>query len=985
MQLKKLLNVIYFAFCCLFTLPVLAQTKVVTGKVTDAKDNSALPGVSVIVKGTSTGTNTSANGTFKLSVPASATTLVFTFVGYTSQEAAITGSSAINIKLQSNATALSEVAVVSVGYGSQRKKDVTGAVSNISSKDFNQGTIINPLDQIQGKVAGLVITQGGGDPNQTATVRLRGQTSLSGSQSPLFVVDGIQLDDPTQFQNIPPGDIASYDVLKDASATAIYGSRGANGVIIVTTKRGSAGKTTVDYNGYVSLANQSNYYDLLSASQIRALPNFQASLEAGGNTDWQRAITRTAFTHSNNLALSGGANGFSYRASFNYQNQQGVVINSGKEQLGIRFNAEQRALNDKLVISLGVSNVNTNRKLTDYRSIGYVFNAPPTYPVRNADGSFYTFTGFNQANPVEHLSQILNTNNEYLTLINANIDYKITPDLTVGVFGTTSRNNVQTHYFVPVFPDEGNVNSAADNNYNTNSYKGNVHINYDKSFGKHNISAVLVGEYNDYLFNSFSANGQQFIAPQNLDNNLGSGISAFNVIGSNKSEYKIRSNLARVNYNYDGRYYATASVRRDESNKFGENNQVGIFPSFDLAYRFKKDFLNNVSWITDMKLRVGYGVVGNSEPIGPYTTLGLVNSQTPGGTPTHYYDPVTKTYPLSYSPIQNPNPNLRWEERHGRNIGLDFSLFNDRLSGDLNYYNDKTKNLLYNYSVPTPPNVYNTTFANVGELNNKGFEVALTGRILVGDGLNWTSSGNIAFTKTHITSLSGTYNGNPITTDEIPVGYAQGRGLSADPITYLRPGYAPNVFYLTHYTGTDAAGNQLFDGKTLAAYSAAGTSPKKYYINPAQKFNYGFNNSFSYKNFSLSFFIRGVYGQKIFDNTLLNIETVTRLPGTNVTTTAITNGTKDAPVSSDRWLENASYLRLDNASLAYNFKNVKGFSTLRVYVATNNLFVITKYRGLDPEVTVADNNQAYIDANYNAYGYYPKTRSFTLGTNISFK
>lgn len=985
MNLKKLLYFGFIALICFIVQPALAQNKTITGNVTDSKDGSALPGVSVIVKGSSVGTNTSANGSFSLSVPSSATTLVFTSIGYTTQEIAITGKAVINIALRPNATALSEVAIVSVGYGSQRKKDVTGAVANISSKDFNQGTIINPLDQIQGKVAGLVITQGGGDPNQTATVRLRGQTSLSGSQSPLFVVDGIQLDDPNQFQNIPPGDIASYDVLKDASATAIYGSRGANGVIIVTTKRGSAGKTTVDYNGYVSLANQSNYYDLLSASQVRALPNFQTSLEAGGNTDWQRAITRTAFTHSNNLALSGGANGFSYRASFNYQNQQGVVINSGKEQLGIRFNAEQRALNDKLIISLGISNVNTNRKLTDYRSIGYVFNAPPTFPVRNADGSFYTFTGFNQANPVEHLSQILNTNNEYLTLINANIDYKVTPDLTVGVFGTTSRNNVQTHYFVPVFPDEGNVNSAADNNYNTNSYKGNVHINYDKSFGKHNVSATLVGEYNDYLFDSFSANGQQFIAPQNLDNNLGSGISAFNVIGSNKSEYKIRSNLARVNYNYDGRYYVTASVRRDESNKFGENNEAGIFPSFDLAYRFKKDFLSDVNWINDIKLRAGYGVVGNSEAIGPYSTLGLVNSQTPGGTPTHYYDPVTKTYPLSYSPIQNPNPNLRWEERHGRNIGLDFSLFNDRLSGDLNYYNDITKNLLYNYSVPTPPNVYNTTLANVGALSNKGFEVALTGRILVGEGLNWTASGNIAFTKTRITSLSGTYNGNPITTDEIPVGYAQGRGLSADPITYLRPGYAPNLFYLTHYTGIDAAGNQLFDGKTLAAYSAAGTAPKKYYIDPTPKFNYGFNNSFSYKNLSLSFFIRGIYGQKIFDNTLLNIETVTRLPGTNVTKATLTNGTKDAPVSSDRWLENASYLRLDNASLAYNFKNVKGFSTLRVYIATNNLFVITKYRGLDPEVTVAENNQAYIDANYNAYGYYPKTRSFTLGTNISFK
>ncbi|WP_419700040.1 SusC/RagA family TonB-linked outer membrane protein [Mucilaginibacter sp. NFX135] len=981
MQLKNLLKVSCLAIFCFFAVPALAQNKVITGKVTDSHDGSPMPGVSIVAKGSTIGTNTGPDGSFKLSMPASNNTLVVSFIGYVKQEVDITGKTSINIALVGSATALSEVQIVSVGYGSSRKKDLTGAVSNVSAKDFNQGAIINPLQQVQGKVAGLVITQGGGDPNQNATVRLRGQTSLTGSQSPLFVVDGIQLDDPTQFQNIPPGDIASYDVLKDASATAIYGARGANGVIIVNTKRGSAGKTQVDYNGYGSLSKQSKYYDLLTSSEFRALPNFQQSLEAGGNTDWQKAVTRTAYTHSNNLAISGGASGFTYRASLNFQNQEGVVINSGKKQLGIRFFAEQKALNDKLDIQFGISNVNTTRKLTDYNSISYVFNAPPTFPVYNTNGSYYTFTGFNLANPVEHLNQILNTNNEYLTLINANINYTLAPGLKVGVFGTTSRNNVQTHYFVPVFPDEGNVNTATDNNYNTNSYKGDVHINYDRSFGKHTISAALVGEYNDYLYSTFNAGGQQFLVPANLDNNLGGGNPSFNVIGSNKSEYKIRSNLARVNYNYDGIYYVTASIRRDESNKFGSNHQVGYFPSFDLAYRFKRDLLGDVDWINDLKLRAGYGVVGNSEAIGPYSTLGLVNSQTPGGTPTRFYDPVTKSYLSAYSPIQNPNPDLRWEERHGRNIGLDFSLFNDRLSGDINYYNDKTKNLLYNYSVPTPPFVYNSILANVGSLTNKGIEIALTGKILTGEGLNWTANGNIAFSKTRITSLSGTYNGNVLTTDEIPVGYAKGRGLSADPITYLRPGYAPNLFYLPHYTGNDANGNQTFDGQTLAQNG----SPKKYYIDPSPKFNYGLSNSFNYKNWSLNFFIRGIYGQKLFNNSLLNVETVTRLPSNNTTKEALTNGTKDGPVSSDRWLQGASFLRLDNASLGYDFKNVKGFSTLRVYVAANNLFVITKYKGLDPEVTVAENDQAYIDANYGGYGYYPKTRTFTLGTNISFK
>ena len=974
MKLKNLLRVSFFALLCFFVLPAMAQNKTVTGKVTDAKDGSPLPGVTITIKGTTNGTNSDVNGAFSLSVPSSGATLVVSFLGYTTQEVAA-GDAPLNIKLQASATALNEVVVVGVGYGTQRKKDVTGAVESIGSKDFNQGAIINPLDQIQGKVAGLIITQQGGDPNnEGARIAIRGQTSISGDQSPLFVIDGVATSSGSQFQNLSPNDIESYDVLKDASATAIYGSRGANGVIIVTTKKGKAGRTSIDYNAYAGVSNQAKYFHLLNASEyskaIEAIPGVTPSTyELGGNTDWQKAVTRSALTHSNNVAIAGGSNGFSYRGSINYEDQQGIVINTGKKQLGLRFNAEQKALNDKLDITLNISNTTVYRnQLGDGNVFNYfIFNAPPTYPVKNPDGSYYQFTDYNLANPVQHLNEITNKGTSYQTLANATVNYTLLPGLKVGVTGINIHDNTLTHYFYPTFKLEGNINNASQNSYNVNTYEANAHINFDKSFGKHTISATGVYEYNDFNNESFSASGADFAVPPLLDNNLGGGDPLKNLINSSKDEYKIISFLARVNYNYDNRFYVTASVRRDGSDKFGANHQWGTFPSVDVAYRFKKDLLSSVEWIDDIKLRAGYGVVGNSSALSPYQNIALY------GTSGRYYDGSTQSYPSIYTYRQNANPDLQWEERRGKNIGLDFALFNNRLTGGLNYYNDKTEHMLYNYSVPTPPFFVNTIFANVGSMSNKGFEVSLAGQVLRGDGLNWNVNGQITFNKTKVINLSGTYAGFPVVSDQIITGSASGRGLSSYPITFIKPGQPLDVFYLPHYTGVNANGIEQFDGKTLAE----NPNPQKYYIDPNPKFNYGIANSFTYKNWSLNFFLRGVYGGKAFNNALLDFETATRLPSANTTREALTNGIKDGLQVSDLWLESTSFLRLDNASLGYTFKNVKGFSNLRVYVAGNNLFVITKYRGLDPEVSPSNH---YIDVNV-----YPEIRSFVIGTNISFK
>ncbi len=980
-----LLKSLLFIALILCTGVSFAQQRTIQGKVTDARDGAALPGVTIRIKESSDiGTVSGADGTFSLQVPTGAKTLVVSYVGYSAKEVPISGST-VNVQLSSGKN-LEEIVVI--GYGTQKAKDVSAAVSSISAADFNKGVVTNPMQQIQGKVSGLVITQPGGDPNQSAIIRLRGQTSLTGGQTPLIVVDGVPLDDPSQIANIPPGDIASYDVLKDASATAIYGSRGANGVIIINTKKGQAGKTQVNYSGFVAVDHNVKKYDLLNVAQWRAANkqlgnNDISGYEKGGNTDWMDAILRPAYSQSHNLAVSGGTGEFNYRASLSYINQQGIIINSGKEEIGLRFNAEQKALNDKLDIQAGIVSTQANRKYTDYSNFTYVFSTPPTYPVRNPDGSYYAFIDFEQANPVMHLMQELNEGKEYLTQLYGTVDYHLIDGLKIGTTGSLTHFNKQTDWFLPSFPVENNYNNATKYSENHDVKRGDIHVNYTRDWGMHDFSATAVYEFNDFGYNNFSAGGQQYIVEENQNNALQNGNKIFNSVNSYRDEYTLISFLGRLTYNYNGKYYVEAGMRRDGSSKFGVNNRWGNFPFVSVAWRLSQEgFMKNVRWINDLKLRAGWGITGNQDAITPYNTQLLL------GSTNKYYNAANSLfpYPLAYQPKQNANPDLKWEERIGRNIGVDFSLFNNRVNGDVNVFNDKTKNLLYDYTVPVPPFYVNTILANVGTLTNKGVEVSLNGDVVKTAHFSWNLGGQITFINTKVTSLSGTYAGFNVSTDNIPGGYAQGRGLSSNPITLIKSGYSPYVFWLPHYMGVNANGEQLFsDGKGGSVVQGKLTDDMKKYIDPAPKFNYGINNTFTYNDWSLNLFLRGVSGQKIFNNTLLDVENVNRLPGNNVTKEALTNGIKDAAVASDHWLENASYLRLDNITLSYTFRKIKGIQQLQLYVSGNNLFVITSYRGLDPEIRVADSNQSYIDATYGGDGYYPRTRSFSFGVNVSFK
>lgn len=963
----------------------------VSGKVTNIQGDP-LPNVSITVNNSSKGTTTNERGEFSLEVDEAAT-LNFSYVGFENQSVKVEGRSDLGtIILAETSSNLTDVVVV--GYGTSRRKDVTGAVSSISSKEFTTGLVTNPMDQIQGKVSGLVVTRPDGDPNGNVVIRLRGQTSLTGGQSPLIVVDGVQLDDVNQIVNIPPGDILSYDVLKDASATSIYGSRGANGVIIINTKKGRSGKAQVDYSGFTTLSTVARTYELLStkefltaAAQIPGVDT--AALNAGNpneNNDWQAALYRKAISHSHTVGISGGTGGFNYRGSVNYLHQPGIVINNGRQQIGLRFNAEQKALKDKLVIQVGVVNTQNNRDLVDRNVFLNAYAIPPYFPITLADGTDNPVFSYNYQNPL--LLQKLKTNRseQNFSQLYGTVNYSLFDGLIVGATGSIMKDNNQGEYYLPVIPGWNNANAGSKSTSNANSSKGDMHINYLKDFGKHNISATGVYEYNHFTNSYYTASSGEFVVDATGADALGSGNTSRNVVNSFKSEFKIISFLARVAYNFDSKYYITASIRRDGSSKFGVNHQWGNFPSISAAWRIKNErFMENVNWVDELKINAGFGITGNQDAIGPYTRYTLLGQQGNTYNPTSSDNP----FPVGFGPIQNPNPDLRWEERRGRNIGLDFSVFKNLLSGNISYFNDETHNLLYYYTVPVPPNFVNNVLANVGNLRNKGVEIQLNANIISTRDFSWSAGGQITTINTKVTNLSGTWDGNQVGRDNIPAGHASGRGLSSNPITYLVIGKSPFSFLLPHYLGYDDDGMPLFEAESGTTKDPM--AAKQHYIDPYPKFNYGFNTTVTYKNWSLNAFLRGVQGQKIFNNTRLNLANYNSLPSVNVIKEAITSGLRDNPTPSDYWLENASYARLENLTLSYNFTKIKGIDNLRFYAAANNLFVITPYKGLDPEIATTDasgggSGNAFIDLTYNAANaFYPKSRSFTIGVNIAFK
>lgn len=979
-------SLVFMIFMLFLSAGMFAQgKKLVTGTVYD-NTGTVLPGASIIETGTRNATTTDFDGKFSLEVAVGGSIEV-SFIGSTTQKVQITAaSSKLEIRLQNDGYQLAEVQVVSVGYGTQKKSDLTGAISTVTADNLVKGTISSTEQVLQGKVAGLNIIRPSGDPAAGSTLRLRGGTSLTASNSPLIVVDGIA---GVDINVVQPADIKSIDVLKDASATAIYGSRGANGVIIITTKSGTKGVSVV-YSGLSSVGYVTDNLDLLSANQWRGYVRQTGNMDAvdyGGNTNWQKAIEQTAISQSHTLSIISGKVDSGFRASIAYLNNEGVIKKSGLERISGNVSAYQYLGDNKDVkFDMGLfANVDKWHPI-DYRIFERAYNLNPTIPVYDANGNFTSVGGNIYENPVEILTNRTVDNERHRLLGYFKTEVKFLNDFQAVANISLEHNAVAGGTYKPTYAImEGRTEAGyAQRTYAeyTNA-QGELYVNYSKVFGKHSVSALAGYSYLENIYQGFGAQRSGFVSDAFGYNNLGAG---YNYRLGDVYSYKGKSNLvsfyARANYNYDGKYLLTATVRRDGSSRFGENNKWGTFPSASAAWKISnEDFMSGTKdWLGSLKLRVGYGVTGNQDGIGEYKSLSIL-----GVGNDSYYDPVTGTWSLAYSPKQNPNPDLKWESTRQINVGIDFGLF-DRITGSFEWYQKNTDDLLYTYEVPQPPYLVGTMLANVGEMSNKGVELTLNADIVRGDKFTWNANLTLGHNVQKIEKLSNpTYK-----TDVIYSGSLHGlAGMSGQYSQVIAEGYPVGTFWGFRNAGLDENGKiQYYNaGGNVVAESALVDADKTDLGNIQPDLTMGIGMNFTYGNFDLGITGYGMFGQKALNATNMMLNDPTRLPSYNVPDDFLGSGITSSPKYSDYWIEDASFFRLQTLSVGYTmplgFKNSK----LRMYIMGENLFVITGYKGVDPEIGLNAQDGAdqtgLAAPGIDKYNNYPRPTTISVGLNFT--
>jgi len=980
MKLKFLLFGILF-MCAGFT--GFAQEKfTVKSKVLDERKDP-IPGVSVLEVGTHNGTSTDLKGNFVLKVASEKSVIKISFLGYQSVEVSA-NKLGTKVTLNEETSDLQEVVVV--GYGTLRKKDVTGAVASVTNENLNQGATTNPLQQIAGKAAGVVITQTGSEPGTSPSIRIRGITSLIGGSDPLVVIDGIQGD--LDFLNqIPPNEIESVDILKDASATAIYGSRGAAGVILVTTKKSEAGTSQIEYSSTVSVDMISKKLDFLTADQWRtqsALWNVPVSADHGSDTDWYGLLSKTGYTQNHSIAIAGGTTKFNYRASVAAILQDGVVINSNNQNYIGRFQATQKTLNDKLILTTSLS-ASTRQNTGSPSSIGradftsnLISNAyvsKPTDPVLNSNGTYFTDPNvFQYINPYAVAETVQNnqTVNNFFGSMNA--DLEITKGLTAGWFGSWRKLDGNSGYYLPA---SSTVQSAIDNsgianinNWHEDEKLTDVSLNYKNTFGNHNIDAIAVYEWQKQTYNGNFTQMKDFINDNTTYNALQNG-SFTSIVPGDISSYKndrtLVSFLGRVNYSYLSRYLLTLSIRRDGSSVFGANHKWGDFPSASVAWRINDEsFMKGLDFLNDLKIRAGYGVTGNQQGLYPQNSQQLVAA----AGQTYFGGTQITNYAIS----QNGNADLKWETRAQTNIGLDFALFNSRVSGSVDVYSATTSNLLFNYTVPQPPYPYGSIVANVGSLLNEGVDFNLNLKVIQTKDFNFSLNGNLSLLKNKVETLSGSINGVPLNTNYVPWGTN----------SYLIVGQPVGTFNILQHLGKDANNNEtVVDVNKDGIIDGGSTSPdRKIEGSALPTYTYAFSPVFTYKNFDLSMLFRGSGGNKIYNSVRASFSYFESLGKQNMLASAVPLGLFTSQYSSDLWLEDGSFLRFDNLILGYRFntKGLKYISNLRLSLTATNLALFTKYTGIDPELNVNGANGFGSDG-----GIYPRTSTIAVGINVTLK
>ncbi len=963
--------------------------KKVTGTVVDV---NGLPiiGANIVEKGTTNGIITDMDGNFQLETAGNAT-LQISYIGYVAQSIPVGKQTNLTITLKEDFQNIDEVVVV--GYGSVKKSDLTGSISSISAKDFNKGISRSPDQLLAGKVPGLMVNRSSGDPNSSVTMQLRGPSSLTASTAPFYVIDGIP---GASINLVSPDDIESMNVLKDASATAIYGSRAANGVIMVTTRKGRTGKPQVTYSGYAALESVSGRVNVLNADEHRdflAEHNMSLAASDEGNdagTDWQKELLRgVGFSHSHNLSLVGGSENTKYNASVNYLSNEGIVKHSNYDRLVARIGVDQDALNNRLHIGLSVSGSFIGSDHVDYSIFNYAARWLPESPVMSDDPAYQQYGGYFQVpgrmtyyNPVAILEQRSDHRSRNILQGTGKIGLDIIDGLRFDMLTSIQTETYDQAYYQKTTDIAvlGKGNAIREFLKNTDKLIETT-LNYSKTFARQHELKLMAGYSYQKIINNDGIRGTNnyFTSDATGADNLsvGNGDKAIHFQNyPNKRQSVLVSFFGRVNYGFDNRYLLTATLRRDGSSKFGANNKWAMFPSVSVAWKITGEkFMENQSFFQDLKLRVGYGKSGNQN-IDPYTSLTLYGPQS---SQFIYNDEWINSYGVT----QNPNPDLKWESTSMTNIGVDYSIFGGRISGSLEVYNKETKDMLYKYNVPSPPYQYNQLLANGASMTNKGIEFMANVVAVDNRDFSWISTFNIASNKNKIGSLAS--NIENLSIAERYEGTMTLEGWTAQTVSLVKPGLPIGTFYTFKYVGYDEEQQKtLYEnaaGETVTIDKLKSPDDYKEVGKALPKVTFGWNNTFRYKQWDLNFFLRGMAGNKIFNASRADLSRLNQAATCNISHEAVEDGIMEAPQPSSRWLENGSFLKLDNLTVGYQFnmEKVKEIGQLRLYVTGQNLFTITKYTGVDPEVSLSGLAPGIDNRNY-----YPKTRSFLLGVNISF-
>ena len=987
---------LFFVLFLLSSTLAFAQNRV-TGVVTD-KTGEPLIGVNVLEKGTTNGTVTDIDGKFTVNMP-QGKTLVFSFIGFVTQEIKVT-SNVVNVVLNEDTKTLDEVVVI--GYGSMTRKDVTSSITTVKAEDLNVGVYTSPAQLLQGKVPGLTIANTS-DPNGSPSISLRGASSLRSGEAmePYYVIDGVP---GVSLSLVAPEDIESIDVLRDASATAIYGSKAANGVIIVTTKKGNKnGKTNVSYSGYVAWDKTMKTLDMMTADEVLAYADAN-DLDLSGyydvnnpaNTDWQSEVLRTGFSHNHNISINGGNEKTSYNASLNFLDRQGTVRGTGMDRLTARSFLQTKAFNDRLDISISlngsISNNENGPASNEGRSALDAMNYYlPLNPVKNEDGTWYGRTTSQYYNPA--------------SLINED-RYETTQKLLQGVAKATlhvcdgldwnlnlSYQNEQYiynnyHSSKSQIVDYASRNGQAERSTAENIKKQmETYINWDHTFNDAHKVGVMLG----YSW-------------EQADNNNGFGLIAYNFYNDDLSYYNMAlansvsmddissinsshllstlrmiSYYGRVNYSYKSKYLLQATLRRDGSSAFGVNNRWGTFPSVSASWRIiEEDFMKDQDVFDDLKFRVGYGVSGNSLGFDAFYSRQVYGS-------TGWFTASDDNSYRVLGATRNANPDLKWEKTAMLNVGFDFGFFNNRLFGTVEYYDKRTSDLIYNYRVSTL--LYSEMWANVGDISNKGVEITINAVPVQTKNFTWSTTLNLSHNKNKVESMSN----SEYTVNFIDMADPNINSYSGQHVQRLMEGAPIGQFYLWEWAGYDENGMSIFndydeEGNLVGTTDAPDDGDRRMAGSAQPKLTYGWNNDLTWKKWTLSAFFQGVAGNKIFNATRATYSDPSLLSsfGKNILSEVATEqhaNDSRAQAPSTRYLENGSYLRLSTLTLAYNFGKLGNYvNNLRVYATCNNVFTLTGYKGIDPEVNLGGLEPG-MDMRYSNY---PRTRSFIVGVNMNF-